>query len=875
MAVVAALGVASGAIADVSAVSACRDYGRVSVRSDGWSRVNSPPTPRGRGVMTTYATLPGKPHVLLAASGAVIYRSGDRGCTWTTAYDGDLRSKLTGQSALDSLETRRVTLFGVSPISPSRIYAVVVEKTVDAVVTDARSFVVTSVDLGLSWVPANGGLPFPGEATAIDVADDPQLCVLAVQQPLRSLDMSLQTTRDGGASWQGQRPAMPGGPLVDFALDPLTPTNVWAWNATGLAHSIDGGASFTAVDFTSARVPPGAVSAAIVVHALPGPTTIVAFRGADNLELRSTDGGKTWRAAFAPAGVDGVAAGPVAATGLAVTSGGHAYLELSSAPAVEVTPSGATGLHEPRLVFDEGRPLVYFNAGTALFRRRFTIPRIVRLPPVARLPNTHPVAARPPRILPRDGVIRLAPGEATSVDYVLDLPAIPTPLDVFFLVDTTGSMSPTIAGLREGIGKIVTDLARLRLDVQFGLGDFKDYPVEPYGDPSDYPYKRRLPITEPGEPLREAIGTLEPSGGGDGPESDLTAVYQSVTGKGQRVVPGVDAGAADFVAPGQDAGFRPTALKVVILATDVQFHTEPTYPGPTFDDTLTELTSRGVRVVGLAVGADPRGEDEIGGPRPDLVRLAGGSGALAPASGVDCNGDGRQDVAPAAPMVCPLRGTGSRVELADAIVSLVRAIRDHADVTVRADGDPNVVLGSAPAVFPHLDVKAHNVRSFRVGYTCPQSYAGHTTTATLRATVRGEDVASATAHVVCGPRRAAIAGPAAAPPAAALTRPVAAAVAPPPPPAPLPQANSQANAQLNAQPQPQPNVGLAAQPQPQPQAAVAKAEVGREELAFSERHDDTATGGALAIAATCLCAMVAWVARPRIQLARARSTPRR
>ncbi len=92
---------------------------------------------------------------------------------------------------------------------------------------------------------------------------------------------------------------------------------------------------------------------------------------------------------------------------------------------------------------------------------------------------------------PRATTLKLKAGRSEEVDYRFSLPANPTPLDVFFLVDTSSSMDMSIDKLRDGMQRIVDALAAPKIDVQFGVGEIKDYPIPGFGDPTagDFPYR--------------------------------------------------------------------------------------------------------------------------------------------------------------------------------------------------------------------------------------------------------------------------------------------------------------------------------------------------------------------------------------------------
>lgn len=57
--------------------------------------------------------------------------------------------------------------------------------------------------------------------------------------------------------------------------------------------------------------------------------------------------------------------------------------------------------------------------------------------------------------------------------------------DVYFLIDTTGSMQDAIDDVNASLMRIATEVAALVPDAQFGVGHYDDFPVSPYGDTSN------------------------------------------------------------------------------------------------------------------------------------------------------------------------------------------------------------------------------------------------------------------------------------------------------------------------------------------------------------------------------------------------------
>jgi hypothetical protein len=57
--------------------------------------------------------------------------------------------------------------------------------------------------------------------------------------------------------------------------------------------------------------------------------------------------------------------------------------------------------------------------------------------------------------------------------------------DVYFLIDTTGSMQTAIDDVNSSLMTIASEVARLVPDAQFGVGHYDDFPVDPYGNTRD------------------------------------------------------------------------------------------------------------------------------------------------------------------------------------------------------------------------------------------------------------------------------------------------------------------------------------------------------------------------------------------------------
>jgi len=154
--------------------------------------------------------------------------------------------------------------------------------------------------------------------------------------------------------------------------------------------------------------------------------------------------------------------------------------------------------------------------------------------------------------------------------------------DVAFVVDTTGSMSGSIMGIRTQLSKIAADLKTKIPDTAFAVIDHKDFPLNPYGDTMDLPMKLVQRVTTVLSDAQTGVNKLSASGGRDIPESQIEALYQTATGEGIRSAGGVVWTAKFDGTAGFDgtkghgtiggAGFRKDSAPIIVLVTDAVFH---------------------------------------------------------------------------------------------------------------------------------------------------------------------------------------------------------------------------------------------------------------------------------------------------------------
>ena len=176
--------------------------------------------------------------------------------------------------------------------------------------------------------------------------------------------------------------------------------------------------------------------------------------------------------------------------------------------------------------------------------------------------------------------------------------------DVFFLIDSTGSMSEEIETVKTKLqGTIVPGIVAEIPDARIGIGEFRDQ-----DDTGYFPVRVRQNVTDDILAVQAAINAFE-WGGGSGYTSILEALYQMVTGEGF--------GAHLPPAPGcLDAGwgypcFRTGALPIFIAFSDAEARNGPSgllyttdiFPPPhSYAAAVNALTDAGARFIGVDSG---------------------------------------------------------------------------------------------------------------------------------------------------------------------------------------------------------------------------------------------------------------------------------
>ena len=206
----------------------------------------------------------------------------------------------------------------------------------------------------------------------------------------------------------------------------------------------------------------------------------------------------------------------------------------------------------------------------------------------------------PHSVIPATDFFVVLPYQGPHVLKTLNFDTTLRVADVYFLIDATGSMGVAIENVRDSLTTIASRLHTVIADVQMGVGYIEDFPFRAggpfgptfYGSPSDVAYHNQQDITPDLSLVHSALASLVASpgtaigDGGDGPEAQVEGLYQTVTGEGgawtfeattpartwtldRRQCPAVpDERGRRFGYP----CFRPGALPIVVMVTDIEWH---------------------------------------------------------------------------------------------------------------------------------------------------------------------------------------------------------------------------------------------------------------------------------------------------------------
>ena len=860
---VAALAVTAPFSAPVQAAVTPLACGRTIDGAGTWQSLNAPTFEAGLGVtagknITAFAVSPANSQIVAVTNGNSVYVSQNGGCNWNLGVRLD---QVPSNPTRIPLSGSLTTIRGVYVSANGTVYAIAEEANTGA--TIGRPHVLRSQNAGRGlWELADTGLPPIGRPLTIkghpkngnvlyltfSGAREERTCPPAPLQCPEETDGDalglMYGSSDGGGSWSSR--TEPGDlnsvtAIKFFSIDDDDATGNTLWLVAGgeLQMSTDGGRTFDPPDgldqgeFTFSAVE------TLRNTRMSGGLKVIAF--SHEGEMIRLQRGNWIRSRMPFPSVQSVTQRPEGDIMVATdpSAGGVSLWRIFPGDFIDFENEAGFGgktakttfgweLVNPRVALPVSADVQAGPAprGDGTFYIRDNR-RVLRYLKSRRnlgnfiAPGVNLNAPPPPKglISPANLTLDIPSGKQQIVDYTLTLPPAPTPMDVFLLIDNSGSMSPIIRSLKEDLSDVVRSLHASRIDVNVGVGQIN---VEPDRQqlPIDNPETERdeskpLPIYQVLRKIGPVNGDLFQAlskmdgNGGSGKEPQLEALYQAIHGTGMSYN-NLGWLIGYSIPPNHDAEFRDALdpIKIIVHATDEEFATDIQGDAHNdFNEVGRILKEAGVKQIGLSQANQYAAKD--------LGRMARLTGALAPKGGTDCDGDGVigfEDVKAGQPLVC-----GQNFGLDKTLVNLIRSLADPQTITVTTK--PTETMKAARVIDYKIDAKQPTKRTFSVTYTCkgvaPGQYINN-----IAASLRGLNIAKAVATINCG----------------GVDRPpVRVGVAEEPafnPPQPQPQPFAPAPAPVNPVPQPQSQIQV--QTQVNPQAGMADQEEEQFQLATAD-----------------------------------------
>jgi hypothetical protein len=863
--------------------------------------------------VTAYAVAPKSPKTIAVTNGKAIHVSRDGGCT----FPESLRLDQLPTSLDVALSGEFTKILDLHISTAGVLYAIAEDFQNDATV--GRPHVLINANpAGNTWTLGDTGLPPVGHPILLKAAKTaPSVVYLSFAQvkesaggtcppaplpcpgeQLKDSPGVLWGSNDGGHNWSNRTDGtadLNGATAIRYYSiddDQADGRMLWAVGTGGrLRRSVDGGRSYT--DPVGLNQDGFNFTAVESIDKTTRGTTMKLVAFSDNNQMIRLDGkGKWLRTRIFFGSVQSVAQRPDGDLAVAtVASGGavtvwriferdfqdfedhnglagnkfklsygwepiHPYPPTSVQAHLSATTGGVTTF------FMQDNTKIYRFAGSEA-RTRVPV-----APPENLLPPDQPLG----RLTPPNLTVDLPLGQTRTVPYVLTLEPSPTPIEVYLLIDNSGSMQPLIDDLKQSLGDVARSLNRSGIDVRMGVGQINVQPANdrpPIDDPrttdidEGHPrplYQRLRGIGRIDANLFGQLSTID-GNGGSGDEAQLESLYQAVTGEGLGNL-GLPILAGYAIPKFQQAGFSEdkNAIHVIVHATDENFSENIHNAHNNWKDVAAALVNAGVKQIGLSQD-NPEAH-------ADLRQMAAATGAVAPPGGTDCDANGRIDIQAGKPLVCP-----QNYGLDKTLVNLLKSLSDPQVITLHAK-QSETLRAISRATFP-IDAKRATHVTFDTTFSCVGVQAGSYPN-DVTAELRGYTVARAVATVNClGPGGLPPNPPN--PPGGVPDNPPPVpqpqpAVAVPAPVQPIPQAQTQVQTQVN------PQAGAAEQDQEQAQLALATNDFGiadDDQLAMSALDRPEAAGPRSVLVVGVVMAAGAGVAlRRRTRTAYARSQVR-
>jgi hypothetical protein len=153
-------------------------------------------------------------------------------------------------------------------------------------------------------------------------------------------------------------------------------------------------------------------------------------------------------------------------------------------------------------------------------------------------------------------------------------------VDVYFLIDTTGSMNRAIQGVKSEIAEVVSHFCRVNpeVDLAYGLGQYRDIT-----DPNAFEFNQKINTNI--DTLLGTLNGLTTYGGGDWPEDQVVPLS---------------------LINHTEAGWRPGALRLLAWYGDAPGHLNRVWNGHNYstDTAIENLLEGNVIPIALSVGSN-------------------------------------------------------------------------------------------------------------------------------------------------------------------------------------------------------------------------------------------------------------------------------
>ncbi len=221
---------------------------------------------RGDSSGVSIALHPSKPHIIYVATNQAVYKTRDRGATWTR---------------FPSFSARRVTTLAVDPKFPATVYA--------GTMGDA---VYKSPDGGQRWLPHNVGLKEHVSYVNQFVFDPVDTMTIYA-----ATTVGAYRTRDGARLWEEKMDGMKEVHIVvAITLDPRNPKILYAGTTGGVYRSTDGAATWEKMN--KGLIPETILEAAMALGVnllvVDPVRTKTVYAGTTDGLFKSTNGAESW-----------------------------------------------------------------------------------------------------------------------------------------------------------------------------------------------------------------------------------------------------------------------------------------------------------------------------------------------------------------------------------------------------------------------------------------------------------------------------------------------------------------------------------------------------------------------------------------------------